>query len=85
MIGPTDLGLEAVAMLSMALPIAIVRLMHAKRWRDRILYGLAVCILGVAMLATYRKSALLAPLAVGLTVAYFRPREALKLAPWPPW
>lgn len=80
-IGPTELGLEAVAILSMALPIALVRLLLAKRWRDRVVYGLAVCLLGGAMLATFRKSALVAPLAVGLTLAYFRPREALKLAP----
>ncbi len=80
-VGPTELGLEAVAILSMAFPIAIVGIMHAKRWRGRILYGLAVCILGLAMLSTYRKSALLAPVTVGLALAYFRPRQALKLAP----
>ena len=80
-VGPTALGLEAVAILSMAFPIAIVGIMHAKRWRGRILYGIAVCILGLAMLSTYRKSALLAPLTVGLALAYFRPRQALKLAP----
>ena len=33
------------------------------------------------MLSTYRKSALLAPVTVGLALAYFRPRQALKLAP----
>ena len=80
-VGPTELGLEVVAILSMAFPIAIVGIMHAKRWRGRILYGLAVCILGLAMLSTYRKSALLAPVTVGLALAYFRPRQALKLAP----
>jgi O-Antigen ligase len=80
-VGPTELGLEVVAILSMAFPIAIVGIMHAKRWRGRILYGIAVCILGLAMLSTYRKSALLAPVTVGLALAYFRPRQALKLAP----
>ena len=35
----------------------------------------------LAMLSTYRKSALLAPVTVGLALAYFRPRQALKLAP----
>ena len=33
------------------------------------------------MFATYRKSALLAPVAVVLTIAYFRRRDLLKLAP----
>jgi hypothetical protein len=80
-VGPTELGLEAVAILSMAFPIAIVGIMHAKRWSGRIVYGIAVLILGLAMLSTYRKSALLAPVTVGLALAYFRPRQALKLAP----
>lgn len=80
-VGPTQVGLEAVAILAMALPIALVRLLLAKRWRDRIVFGLAACVLGGAMLATFRKSALVAPLAVVATVAYFRPGAALKLAP----
>jgi len=65
----------------MALPIALVSALHASRWRDRILYGLAICILLSAAFATYRKSALLAPFSVIVTVAYFRRRELLRLAP----
>jgi len=80
-IGPADLGLEAVAMLTMALPIAFVRVMHSPRSRERLLCGLAICILLGAMIATYRKSALLAPLTVCLILAYFRRRELLRLAP----
>jgi hypothetical protein len=79
--GPAALPLEAVAMLSMALPIGLVGLLQAKEWRGRILYGLGACLLLAAMFATYRKSALLAPLSVVATVAYFRRRELLKLAP----
>ena len=79
--GPGEGGLEAVAMLAMALPIALVRLMQSGGWRDRILYGLAACALVAATFATYRKSGLLAPVAVVLTLAYFRRRELLKLAP----
>jgi len=79
--GPAALPLEAVAMLAMALPIALVSALHASRWRDRILYGLAICILLSAAFATYRKSALLAPFSVIVTVAYFRRRELLRLAP----
>ena len=80
-IGSADLSLEAVAMLSLALPIALVRLMHTKRAASRVLYGLATCILLGAMVATYRKSALLAPLTVCLVLAYFRRRELLRVAP----
>lgn len=79
--GPADLSLEAVGMLSMALPIALVRVMHSSRTRERVLCGLAACILLGAMVATYRKSALLAPLTVVLVLAYFRRRELLRLAP----
>lgn len=79
--GPGRVPLEAVAMLSMALPIVVVAAMRARAWRERVLYGLAVCILAAAIVATFRKSALLAPASVILTLAYFRRRELLKLAP----
>lgn len=81
-VGPTEHGLEVVAMLSMALPIAIVGLMQATRTRNRILYGLAICLLVGASLSTYRKSAILAPISACLVLAYFRRRELLKLAPF---
>jgi hypothetical protein len=79
--GPTEAPLEAVAMLTMALPIALVRLLGTKRWRGRILYGLAACVVVAGVLATNRKSAIVAPVAVVLTLAYFRRRELLRLAP----
>jgi hypothetical protein len=79
--GPAEAPLEAVAMLAMALPIALVRLMQSKEWLWRIVYGLAACVLIAATFATYRKSAVLAPVAAVLTLAYFRRRELLKLAP----
>jgi hypothetical protein len=79
--GPAALPLETVAMLAMALPISLVSAMQATSWRSRILYGLATCLILAAAFATYRKSALLAPLSVIATVAYFRRRELLKLAP----
>lgn len=80
-VGPTEHGLEVVAMLSMAMPIAFVRLMETRRWRERILYGLIICLIFGADLATYRKSAILAPIAACLVLAYFRRRELLRLAP----
>jgi hypothetical protein len=79
--GPAEPGVEAVGMLAMALPIALVGIMSSKEWRPRILYGLAACALVAGMFATFRKTALLAPVSVFLTLAYFRRRELLKLAP----
>ena len=79
--GPAQLGLEAAAMLIMALPIAIVGVMESRRWRTRLAYGLAGCILLAAAVSTYRKTGLIAPIAVLVTLAWFRPRELFKLAP----
>jgi hypothetical protein len=79
--GPGETPLEAVAMLTLALPIALVRLIDAGRWRTRIMYALAACLLVAAVFATYRKSALVAPAAMVLAVVYFRRSALLKLAP----
>jgi O-Antigen ligase len=79
--GPGETPLEAVAMLTLALPIALVRLIDAGSWPRRIMYALAACLLVAAVFATYRKSALVAPAAVVLTLVYFRRRALLKLAP----
>jgi hypothetical protein len=79
--GPAEIPLEAVAMMVMALPIALVGLIHSGAWRGRLLYGLAAALLLAAMLSTFRKSAFMAPISVVLTLAYFRRRELLRLAP----
>jgi hypothetical protein len=79
--GPAEVPLEAVAMLTMALPIALTRILQARAWRQRLVYGVIICTLVAATVATYRKSALIAPVSVVLTMAYFRRRELLKLAP----
>ena len=68
-------------MLSMALPIALVWLMQSKTRGRRVLYGLATCLLLAAIMATFRKSAILIPVAVIGTLAYFRRRELLRAAP----
>jgi hypothetical protein len=80
-IGPAELGLETVGMLAMALPIAIVGIMHAEERRSRVLYGLSVCLIVAAAFCTYRKSALVAPVTVMLAIAFFRRREMMRLAP----
>jgi hypothetical protein len=79
--GPGAVPLEAVAMLSMGLAIALAGLIHAKVRRTRILYGLAVALIFAAATSTERKSGLIAPVSVFLTVAYFRRRELIRLAP----
>jgi hypothetical protein len=79
--GPGEIPLEVVGMMVMALPIALVGALHASGRRGRILYGLAAVLLLAAMVSTNRKSAFMAPVAVVLTLAYFRRRELLKLAP----
>jgi hypothetical protein len=79
--GSAGVPLEAVTMLSLAMPIGLVRLLQSDRWRLRLFYSFASCALVAGMFATNRKSALLAPIAVVLAFAYFRRRELLKLAP----
>jgi hypothetical protein len=64
--GPGEHPLEIVAMLTMALPIALVGMLDATRRRTALIYGVATCVLLAAALSTDRKSSLLAPLAVGL-------------------
>jgi hypothetical protein len=79
--GPAEHPLEAVGMFTMALPIALVGLIGAARWRPRILYGLAAALLLAAAVATERKSGLLAPLAVILTLAFVKRGQMLRLLP----
>ncbi len=78
--GPAEVPLEAVGMLTMALPIAIVRLIES-RGRRRLAYFVVTGLLGAAIISTYRKSGFIAPISVLLTLGYFRRRELLKLAP----
>jgi hypothetical protein len=79
--GPAEHPLEAVAMMSMALPIALVGIIRNEDARKRIWYGLAACILLGAAISTYRKSALLAPVSIILTLAYYQRGQLLRLAP----
>ncbi len=79
--GPTAHGLAAVAMLSMALAIALTRIMHAERTRERVIYTLVAGTLMVAVLATQKKTGLIAPAVAVLTLGYFRRRELLRMAP----
>lgn len=79
--GPAALPLEAVAMLSMALPIALVWLMQAKTYAKKAMYGAIACLLLAAMVATFRKSALLIPVPVFAALIFYRPRQMVRFAP----
>ena len=79
--GPATYGVELVMILSIALPIAVLGCLRAKTRGRKMLYGLAIALLAAAMFATARKSTLVAPTAVILTLAYFRRRDLISLAP----
>ena len=79
--GPAAYGVELVTMLSIVMPMGVLGALRSKTRIGRIRYSLAVLVLLYAMLATDRKTALLAPAVVFLTLAYFRRRELLSLAP----
>lgn len=79
--GPTEYGVELVAMMTMVLPVAIMGVIRAKSRLRQILYVLSIVVLVSAIFETQRKSALILPAAMILTLAYFRRRELLPLAP----
>jgi hypothetical protein len=79
--GPSDHPLELTGMLVMMFPVAFVGILSSDRRRDRLLYGLAACLLIAACVSTDRKTSLLAPLAVVLTVGYHYRGKLLRLAP----
>ena len=79
--GPSDHPLELAGMMTMALPLAVVGIIHSERRRDRVLYGIAASLLLAAAVATDRKSALLAPLAAIVTIAFYYRGKLLRLAP----
>jgi len=79
--GPSDHPLELTGMLVMMFPVAFVGILKSDRRRDRVLYALAACLLLAACVSTDRKTSLLAPLAVVLTVGYYYRRRLLRLAP----
>ncbi len=80
-LGPAEEPLELAAMSAIALPIAMVGVMEAKRRRDQILYGLAACMMLAAGVSTFRKSSLVLPVMVIASLATLRPRQLARL--WP--
>jgi hypothetical protein len=80
-VGPTDSPLELAAMLALALPLALVGLLNTSRRRDRILYGLAACVILTGGFSTYRKSSLVMPGVLVVTLFVLRPRQMVRLLP----
>jgi hypothetical protein len=79
--GPGEHPLEAVAMFTIALPVALVGLTDARTWGRRLLYALAAALLLMAAISTERKSGLLGPLAAGVVMLCLRPKQMLRLVP----
>jgi O-Antigen ligase len=79
--GPTAYGVELIALMSMALPIAILGILRSTSLRRKLLYVFAITVILAAVFATQRKSAMIAPVAAVAALAYFRRRELLSLAP----
>jgi hypothetical protein len=79
--GPAQHGLELTSMLAMALPIAVVGLVEKKRTRTRLGYALAATLFLAAAIATFRKTAIVAPITAIAVLAFFRPRQLVRLAP----
>lgn len=79
--GPTVQPLATSVMLAMALPFALAWLLKAKERRERIVYSIAVVILIGGVMATQKKTSVIAPLVViGIFTAY-RPRGMARLLP----
>jgi hypothetical protein len=80
-VGPTQHGLAATAMLVMVMPFALVRVFDATSRRSWWCNAAAFALMVAGAMATDRKTALLVPVAVLIYIACYRPRQVLRLAP----
>jgi O-Antigen ligase len=80
-VGPTQHGLAAATMLVVVMPFALVRVFDATTGRSRWLNAVAFALMVAGAMATDRKTALVAAVAVMLYIAVYRPRQMLRLAP----
>ena len=80
-VGPTNHGLAATAMLVMVMPFALVRVLQPSSRRSWWLNTAAFALMVAGAMATDRKTALLVPVALIVYIACYRPREMLRLAP----
>lgn len=80
-VGPTQHGLEVVSILAMALPFAVVGAMGDRSVRSKVFGGVASAVILAGMVATFRKTALVAPLGALVVLFAYRPRQTLGLVP----
>lgn len=79
--GPTQHGLAATTMVSLAFPFAVVGFMRSRTRSRKIVYALASAILLAAAFSTLRKTGAVMPVAALLVLFAYRPRRMLRLAP----
>ena len=79
--GPTLTGLAATTMLVMVLPFAFVRMLNARSRRSWWLNAAAFALMLAGAAATDKKTALVVPAAMVIFIAFYKPRQILRLAP----
>lgn len=78
--GPTAHGLAVTTLIAMTLPVALLGLLSTVGWR-RVVFVAAVGLMAAGCIATFRKSAIVLPIAVALVFLVYRPWAMLRL--WP--
>ena len=81
-VGPTLHGLAATALLAMAFPFALVQLLQPGPRKRKIVLAIAAALILTGMIATQRKTAVMAPIGVSVVLLAFRPRQMLRLIPF---
>ena len=79
--GPTGHGLAVGTMMGMVVPLAMGRLLVARRWSQRALYAVAVALLLIGCVSTQRRTALIVPVICLVVLALYRPRRIVRLLP----
>jgi hypothetical protein len=79
--GPTQSGLVLTTMVTLMLPFALLGLFAARNHWRKALYVIAIGLLFAACVATFKKSSFVAPLVAVTTLAFYRPKQILKLTP----
>jgi O-antigen ligase len=79
--GPSQHALAVATMLAMAIPFALVGLLNAKDFIQRLLCAFAVGLLFAGAVATLRKTALVAPAAALVPLIFYAPRQMARLLP----
>lgn len=79
-VGPTHQGLALASMLTIGLPFAVLPVLDARRPGERLRYLFLVGLILAADLSTYRKTAIIAPVAAFIVLAAYK-RQILRALP----